>query len=249
MKCDKCSFINAPDAQFCNSCGTALIISCIRCGTVNPPQSRFCKRCGAELPGIKQEDIQAPVSPDPAALMTRVCAACGAMNEAAAAYCYRCGVGLPEQALSSLQAAGNPAGFRVRLAAYFIDALAVTIFTSLVLMLFSDIPAKELWDLRNMFSDSDVSFRANLINELIYLAYFTLAIGKWGQTLGKAMMGLKIVRRDGSKLTYMRSFARTISYNLSFIILGIGFLMIAFSTRKRGLHDRICDTSVLKIAR
>jgi uncharacterized RDD family membrane protein YckC len=33
---------------------------------------------------------------------------------------------------------------------------------------------------------------------------------------------------------------------LSAILLGIGYLMIAFDDEKRALHDRICDTRVIK---
>ena len=40
-------------------------------------------------------------------------------------------------------------------------------------------------------------------------------------------------------------FLRTLCYSISFLILGIGFLMIAFRKDKRGLHDLICDTKVV----
>ncbi|PLY03929.1 MAG: transporter, partial [Desulfuromonas sp.] len=34
---------------------------------------------------------------------------------------------------------------------------------------------------------------------------------------------------------------------LSGIILGIGYLMVAFDEQKQGLHDRLCDTYVIKL--
>jgi uncharacterized RDD family membrane protein YckC len=79
----------------------------------------------------------------------------------------------------------------------------------------------------------------------IEVAYWTLTIGTWGKTLGKAMLHLKVTRVDGSKLTYARSFARYWAYYISWLTLGLGFIAIALSSKKRGFHDFICDTKVL----
>ena len=54
-----------------------------------------------------------------------------------------------------------------------------------------------------------------------------------------------MVRNDGSKVGIGRAFARYLCYTISFLILGIGFLMILFRPDKRGLHDLICDTKVV----
>jgi class 3 adenylate cyclase len=49
MRCSKCSHDNAPDAGFCESCGTRLEISCAACATANSATARFCKKCGESL--------------------------------------------------------------------------------------------------------------------------------------------------------------------------------------------------------
>ena len=68
----------------------------------------------------------------------------------------------------------------------------------------------------------------------------------WSTTIGKRIFGLYVLRPDGSKLGLGRAFARWLAVGLSALLLGIGFLMIAFRRDKRGLHDLICDTMVVK---
>ena len=77
------------------------------------------------------------------------------------------------------------------------------------------------------------------------ILYFPVLVATWSTTLGKRIFGLYVVRNDGSKIGFCRAFARSLCYNISGLIFGIGFLMIAFSEDKRGLHDLICDTKVV----
>jgi len=62
---------------------------------------------------------------------------------------------------------------------------------------------------------------------------------------GKLAVGIKVVRGDGRRLAPGRSIGRGFAYYLSFLTLYIGFLMAAFTQRKQGLHDLICDTVVV----
>jgi hypothetical protein len=68
---------------------------------------------------------------------------------------------------------------------------------------------------------------------------------KGGATLGKMAVGIKVVRSNGERLTKGRAFGRYWAMLLSSFTLGIGFLMAAFTERKQGLHDMICDTLVV----
>ena len=72
--------------------------------------------------------------------------------------------------------------------------------------------------------------------------YFSILVAAWSTTVGKLIFGLRVVRNDGSKIGVGRASARALCYLLSFIVLYIGFLMIAFREDRRGLHDLICDT-------
>jgi uncharacterized RDD family membrane protein YckC len=71
--------------------------------------------------------------------------------------------------------------------------------------------------------------------------------GLTGLTVGKWAAGLRILREDGRQIGIGRAFLRHfVGYPLSFITLGLGFLVIAFTARGRGLHDLIAGTVVVR---
>ena len=78
------------------------------------------------------------------------------------------------------------------------------------------------------------------------IAYNTFFVGKYGATPGKMAFGIKIVRPDGDDVTYLRAFGRYFAEILSALIFLIGYIMAAFDDEKRSLHDRICDTRVIR---
>ena len=77
--------------------------------------------------------------------------------------------------------------------------------------------------------------------------YFIYFIGNSGQTPGKKMCKIRVVGADGSPVGYGKATGRFFGYFLSSIILGIGFLMAAWDDEKRALHDRLCNTRVIKL--
>ena len=72
-------------------------------------------------------------------------------------------------------------------------------------------------------------------------------VGKLGATPGKMALGLKVVRPNGVPVDLARAFGRYFAKLLSGIILCIGYIMVAFDAEKRGLHDMICDTRVVRV--
>jgi uncharacterized RDD family membrane protein YckC len=60
-------------------------------------------------------------------------------------------------------------------------------------------------------------------------------------------LGLRVVTDDGQRLSLMHAIGRYLAKIVSGIILGIGFIMVAFTDRKRGLHDIIASTLVVKV--
>jgi uncharacterized RDD family membrane protein YckC len=84
-----------------------------------------------------------------------------------------------------------------------------------------------------------------LVYYLIYFAYETFFVGKFGATPGKMALKIKIINADGSKVGYLKAFGRLFANWLSGIILCIGYIMAAFDEEKRALHDRICNTRVI----
>ena len=87
---------------------------------------------------------------------------------------------------------------------------------------------------------------ASLIGLAVGFSYEVFFIGNMGATPGKMALGLKVVRADGSPVSYGRAAGRYFAKMLSGIIMGIGYIMAGFDSQKRALHDMICDTRVIK---
>jgi uncharacterized RDD family membrane protein YckC len=86
----------------------------------------------------------------------------------------------------------------------------------------------------------------SIISIALGVAYETFFVVKYGATPGKMALGLKVVRPDGSMLTAGRAAGRYFGKMLSGMIMYIGYIMAGFDDQKRSLHDRICDTRVIK---
>jgi len=78
------------------------------------------------------------------------------------------------------------------------------------------------------------------------LLYYWFFISRYDATPGKMALGLKVFRSDGSKLTTGRIIGRYFAEMLSGMIFCIGYIMAGFDEESRTLHDRICDTRVIK---
>ena len=60
-----------------------------------------------------------------------------------------------------------------------------------------------------------------------------------------AVAGVRVVRPDGSPLDARHAVLRVLAFPLSFLTLGIGFLMILSNRDRRALHDRVAQTAVV----
>jgi uncharacterized RDD family membrane protein YckC len=83
---------------------------------------------------------------------------------------------------------------------------------------------------------------------VIGMAYFTYFHGMIGQTPGKIMLKLKVSGVTGKKLTYGIAFLRWIGGIIAGLPLFLGFLWVAFDSKKQGWHDKIAGTVVERIA-
>ena len=130
-------------------------------------------------------------------------------------------------------------GFWIRVVAYIIDGILLTIVCGIVDRLLGiDIFASD-WEHYDPL--------ANLISLVIGWLYFALLeSSERGATVGKMAMGLRVVTSDGQRLSFMNATGRYFAKILSAIILCIGFIMVAFTDKKRGLHDMIAGTLVIK---
>jgi uncharacterized RDD family membrane protein YckC len=77
------------------------------------------------------------------------------------------------------------------------------------------------------------------------ISYETIMIGKFGATLGKMACKIHVVTANGDNVSYARAFGRYFAKLLSAFTLLIGYIMAAFDSERRALHDRVCDTRVV----
>jgi uncharacterized RDD family membrane protein YckC len=82
---------------------------------------------------------------------------------------------------------------------------------------------------------------------LLQYAYFVFFFSTTGQTIGKAIMGLRVVTTDGKRMGVRRSFVRTLCYVVSLAPLGLGFLWVLGEDRRRAWQDKIAHTYVLYV--
>jgi uncharacterized RDD family membrane protein YckC len=124
------------------------------------------------------------------------------------------------------------AGFWIRLCAKLIDGLVLQIA------------------LRGLAIALQVNLSENtgfsiFVGGVIGATYNIFFNGKFGATPGKMVFRIRIVTADGSPLGFPRAVARYFAEFLSAVIFLIGYIMVAFDSHKRALHDMICDTRVI----
>ena len=147
----------------------------------------------------------------------------------------------------------NYAGFWIRVAAYFIDGIILSIISipinvsvvGLGMYTGSSDPYKAL----DIYTQPTYWIAQSVI-WIIYLGYFAgMECSKYQATLGKLAVGIKVVDLDGNKITFGRSIGRFFSKFfisvLTFIFTGFGFWMAGIDKKKQALHDKIAKTLVI----
>ncbi len=85
------------------------------------------------------------------------------------------------------------------------------------------------------------------IGIITYFAYFIgFEISKFQATPGKILFNLKITDMEGKPIGVTRSAFRLTSKFLSGFLLGLGFVICDFTSRKQALHDIIANTLVIR---
>lgn len=269
--CINCNSFNPLDSNFCSRCGSSLSLqspaaepsvpqqrqdspvqsaACPRCRAVNEPRSAYCYSCGLPLDEIA--DAPQPSITQSPPYSTQV----------------------PTKVQHTSQSfSGQRAGFWVRLGANVIDIALISITSYVLVAILIELlevpysewsgiygygyalgratgsvlaPILPIGDTIFTYTETNSWTRFDYIDLTIPLAYITLAVSVWATTIGKCIFGLYVVRADGTKVGFGRALARYLCYTISTLTLGIGFLMIAFRQDKRGLHDLICDTMVVR---
>jgi uncharacterized RDD family membrane protein YckC len=204
---------------------------------------------------------------------TFFCNKCGTSNDASAQFCARCGAAFgpavasvqggavaPAPAMGYSTPSGYPVplagarygGFWIRVVAAIIDVLIVAVVLS---------PLKIIFGLGGAALGG---FGPHGLHGQMVLPYLIAGGGTFGllrlcggwlyealmesssyqATLGKMIFGMKVTDLYGNRISFARATGRHFAKILSGMILCIGFIMVAFTERKQGLHDMIAGTLV-----
>lgn len=133
------------------------------------------------------------------------------------------------------------AGFWMRFWAYIIDAVILFSINGFIIS-----PLVML----NEGMPIDIGFwtAQGLIAGVVYYAYFLLMTKMFQQTVGKMVLGIKVISENKEKPSWLdlvfRECVGRFIYNL-FSVFKLLYLVIAFTNRKQGLHDVIGNTAVI----
>ncbi len=141
-----------------------------------------------------------------------------------------------------------------RALALVVDTLIVMVPT---LFIFGPVVAAQLVALGGADASSLSTAQASLLGGTIFswqLVFFALMwlyfaffeSGSNQSTWGKRLLGIKVVGAHGERISFARATGRFFAKFLSYVIFYIGFIMAAFTNRKRALHDVIAETYVVK---
>jgi uncharacterized RDD family membrane protein YckC len=129
----------------------------------------------------------------------------------------------------------RPAGFWIRAVAFAIDA---------VVCLLVQISFSALGRVLSGSTAEAASPVAFVFTVIFAAAYWTTLHMVAGQTIGKSIVGVRVVGTDGALLTFGPAFLRYLAMGLSLGIFGFGFLMAGLRRDKRALHDLIAGSRV-----
>ncbi|MGL4577975.1 MAG: RDD family protein [Shewanella xiamenensis] len=79
--------------------------------------------------------------------------------------------------------------------------------------------------------------------------YFTVFTAKFdGQTLGKKLLGIRVIQLDGAKISLWGAFGRYGGYAAGFTTGLLGFMQIFWDANRQGIQDKISSTVVIDLA-
>lgn len=183
------------------------------------------------------------------------CNKCGQENNAQASFCVRCGASLPVPGSVASTAVPRSSagygGFWLRVVATILDAVLIG---AVLMPIFAVFFGASIIGMGRMGPDHPpgpaffgmifLMQGIGLIARWIYEAWLTSS--SWQATVGKKVVQLKVTDLNGQRISFARATGRHFAKYLSAFILCIGFIMVAFTERKQGLHDMIAGTLVPK---
>ncbi len=209
-------------------------LQCPNCGFEQPP-SQDCMKCGIVFSKFRE---RSEMPPPP--------------------YSHNAGGFELDKNLLHDQAEARPmiyAGFWSRFGAYVIDGIVAGIIVKISMWL-------ALLPMTYYFSQGFMSGNPQLgaippslpmalflgvsLSLALQSLYFILMWGRRGATLGKMAMKIKIVRTDGSDISYGAAFLRYIGTFISGVLFCLGYLWMLWDDKNQTWHDKIASTCVVR---
>ena len=151
------------------------------------------------------------------------------------------------------------AGHGARLGAYILDAIlvgfaATVAFVVLVIVLFGSLDLAIDANGEVVVGDTGAAAASvglfivgSIVITVLALLYFPFFWARGGATPGMKVAGIRVVNdRDGSRIGWGAGLLRLVGWWVSSAVFYIGFVWILVDSRRRGWHDLIAGTCVIR---
>lgn len=148
--------------------------------------------------------------------------------------------------------AGHYAGFASRALASLIDitllmvalSLATTFISAVVSLFDLDVLVGRFMTSQGLTGMVTTAL-AGISGTLVITVYGVVGWSLNGQTVGNLVLGVRVVKADGRRVSFIRAAARMLGAYLSGLLLFMGFFWVIFDKRRQGWHDKLAGTVVV----
>ena len=209
---------------------------CKYCGKENINEAKFCKYCGRNI--------------EPSFVLCPFCKKEVGKDMSECPYCFKVireeisfkeetkseVLGEKKEVVSEQKESLNYAGFWIRVGAFIIDyaLLLILAFISGILFPFLYLALSSL--------------KEEILGYIMIIIYSVFFLSIFSSTPGKMLYGLQVIDANTKeKIKFGKALVRGLSYIISSLVSGLGFLWIAIDRNKhQGWHDKIAKTLVIK---
>jgi uncharacterized RDD family membrane protein YckC len=148
------------------------------------------------------------------------------------------------------------AGFFIRGVALFFDFFFVVMLTGAILCGGALILGTATGVLESILKSRGMEFIAELLPYAkaaiitvvaVPMLYSIVMHTLFGQTIGKMIVGIQVLRSDGRPVGILSATVRFFGAIISGLLLGVGFLWVLWDQERQGWHDMLADTVVIKL--
>jgi uncharacterized RDD family membrane protein YckC len=229
MNCQNCQAAVPTDAEHCEKCGARLLHRRVIFGAPRAEEFRLTPEAESievDDPVTENADWQFPARSERSAVVA------------------------PAQAPDEMSRQLRYGGFFRRLGAFAIDFVTIFLFATLMaVMALIGYKVGLAAHGRSISWNNAPPLMVLLTFGWSFLAtvYFVVFHGMEGKTIGKWLFGLRVVGSDNQAISYPRALLRWIgSLGFGGATIGLSFLWILWSPEKRGWHDLVARTWVIR---